>query len=192
VSSILDQSRLLARFDPAKGTCGDAPVTKRYLSDLRGCFCDAAAFDRALSEGDRLIYAVASVESPTGDGDLHYGLGTIYPGRIGEEYFLTRGHLHKWRAAAEVYIGLAGQGAMLLQDESGSESRMLPLQANTIVYVPGYTAHRTMNTGDAPLVYLGVYPARAGHDYTLTAQCNFRSIVVERDGRACMLRRSHS
>ncbi len=40
---------------------------------------------------------------------------------------------------------------------------MLPLEAGAVVYVPGHTAHRTVNTGPAPLVYLGIYPWDAGH-----------------------------
>ena len=44
------------------------------------------------------------------------------------------------------------------------ESRMLPLSLHRR-YVPGHTGHRTANVGDTPLSYIGVYPARAGHDY---------------------------
>ena len=78
---------------------------------------------------------------------------------------------------------------MLLEEETGDGSRMVRLQANAVVYVPGNTAHRTVNTGDEPLVYLGVYPARAGHDYGVIAQRNFRSVVVKRDGQPSMLPR---
>jgi glucose-6-phosphate isomerase len=38
-----------------------------------------------------------------------------------------------------------------------------------------------VNTGDEPLVYLGVYPAAAGHDYAAVAERNFRYVVVARD-----------
>jgi glucose-6-phosphate isomerase len=44
--------------------------------------------------------------------------------------------------------------------------------------VPGYTAHRTVNVGDEPLVYLGIYPANAGHDYGQIAKRNFRQMVL--------------
>ena len=67
---------------------------------------------------------------------------------------------------------------------------MLPLQERTVVYVPGHTAHRTINTGDGPLIYLGVYPAAAGHDYGAIAERNFRKVVVEREGRPVMLDRA--
>jgi glucose-6-phosphate isomerase len=72
---------------------------------------------------------------------------------------------------------------MLLEGDDGGESRMVLLRPNSIVYVPGHTAHRTINIGDEPLAYLGVYPARAGHDYGVLAERNFRSVVVNRDGR---------
>ena len=114
------------------------------------------------------------------------------PGRIGNEYFLTKGHLHSWREAAEIYIGLTGEGMMLLEDEASGDSRMAPLTANQVVYVPGRTAHRTVNTGTVPLTYIGVYPAAAGHDYGAIAERNFRCVVVERNGAPALVERRKS
>ena len=182
----------LTRFNPTMGTMSEGAVVQRYLTDLRGLFRDSQAFERTLARGNPLVYAVTAVEPATGDGDLHYGLVVVYPGLVGDEYFLTKGHLHTWRDAAEVYIGLAGEGTMLLEDERTGHSRILPLQANGIVYVPGHTAHRTINTSDVPLVYLGVYPARAGHDYDSMMRRNFRYVVVKRDGQPCMLPRENA
>ena len=167
----------------------DRPRIERHLVDLRGCFHDAQAYDRALHRGNPLVYSVASFEPAEGPGDLHCGLGVLQPGVIGDEYFLTKGHLHTWRDAAEIYIGLSGTGAMLLEDEANGGSRMVLLQADSLVYVPGHTAHRTINTGDEPLVYLGIYAASAGHDYGAIAKRNFHSVVVRRDGRPCLLPR---
>jgi len=190
MSSLLDVSQSLSRFDPATGTIGDAPQVKRYLADLRGCFRDTEAYERALTHDNPLVYTVAAVEPAVGEGDLHYGLGVIYPGLVGDEYFLTKGHLHAWRAAAELYIGIAGEGVMLLEDEATEETHLVPLQPNSAVYVPGHTAHRTVNTGVVPLTYLGVYPARAGHEYDVIAERNFRSVVIQRDGKPLMIRRN--
>jgi glucose-6-phosphate isomerase, archaeal len=180
---------LQVAFQTDTARLGDRPLTERKLSDLRGSFHDAAAYEAALAAGDPLLYSVASVEPASGDGQLHYGLGILYPGKIGDEYFLTRGHYHSHRPAAEVYIGLKGKGLMLLEDESTGESRTAPLGEGAIVYVPGHTAHRTMNTGSEPLVYIGVYPSNAGHDYGAIAKKNFRMVVVEREGRPVMLPR---
>jgi glucose-6-phosphate isomerase, archaeal len=182
--------QLLSRFDPATGEIAGAPATPRHLSDLRGCFADTAAYDAALAAGNPLVYSVAAVAPASGDGDLHYGVGRIQPGKIGDEYFMTKGHLHAWRPAAEFYFGLSGEGAMLLEDEASGESRLVPLRPHHAVYVPGRTAHRTLNTGRTPLTYVGVYPARAGHDYGAIAQKNFRCQVVERNGQATLIPRS--
>jgi len=168
---------------------GDRPMVKRCLGDLRGCFADSAAFETALEKGNPLLYEVTAVEPANGDGQLHYGLGILFPGKIGDEYFLTKGHLHACRPAAEVYVGLRGEGVMLLEDESTGQSRMVPLRSNSAVYVPGFTAHRTINTGSEPLAYLGIYPANAGHDYGAIAQRNFKMMVVERDGKPALVQR---
>jgi glucose-6-phosphate isomerase len=178
----LTDSALYTLYDPKTGRLQGAPQVERRLSDLRGCFADRFAYEARLVQDDPVIYSVSSLETAQGDGQLHYGLGIVAPGRIGDEYFMTKGHLHAWRAAAEVYIGLSGAGAMLLEHEQTGETHFVPLAANSIVYVPGCTAHRTINTGDTPLVYLGVYPAGAGHDYAPIAARNFRKMVVAVDG----------
>jgi glucose-6-phosphate isomerase len=159
------------------------------LSDLRGCFADPAAFESALKASDPIVYQVATVAPGDGDGDLHYAVGSLAPGRVGSEYFMTKGHLHSWREAAEFYIGLSGEGMLLLEDSESGESRMLELRAQGVVYVPGGVAHRTMNVGKSFLTYIGVYPAKAGHDYSAIAAKNFRCLVVERHGRPAMVER---
>lgn len=185
------ESDLFVSFGLESARIGSRPRVERRLSDLRGSFHDAAAYETALAKGDPLLYEVTAVEPATGDGQLHYGLGILYPGKIGAEYYLTKGHYHSHRAAAEVYLGLKGEGVMLLEDETSGESRMVPLRANSAVYVPGHTAHRTMNTGREPLVYIGVYPSHAGHDYGAIAARNFRMIVVEQDGKPVMKERTN-
>ena len=185
----LDMRALLARFDPARGTLEGASRTERRLSGLKNVFLDAAAYEAACASGDPLVYTVETIEPGTGDGDLHFGLGVLYPGRIGREYFMTRGHLHSWREAAELYIGLSGTGLMLLEDEASGESRILSLGPGSAVYVPGHTGHRTVNVGDVPLSYIGVYPARAGHDYGVYASRNFRFTVIDDGGVPRMVER---
>jgi glucose-6-phosphate isomerase len=182
--------KLLSRFDPKSGELEAIAATQRHLSDLRGCFANSAAYEAALAAGDPLLYTVASVAPGDGPGDLHYAIGRLMPGRVGREYFMTKGHFHARREAAEFYFGLSGEGAMLLEDEPGNETRLLPLQPHHAVYVPGHTAHRTINTGEDPLIYLGVYPADAGHDYAAVAQRNFRKVVIERNGQPVLVART--
>lgn len=179
---------LVSKLNLESGTIEGTALTKRFLADLHGSFADHAAYDQALTRGNPLLYTVSGVEPANGEGQLHYGLGMLMPGKVGREYYLTKGHYHAWREAAEVYVGLRGEGAMLLESEG--ESRLLPLREGLVVYVPGHTAHRTINTGTVPLLYLGIYSAAAGHDYAALAQRNFRNVVIEQAGRPVMLERS--
>jgi glucose-6-phosphate isomerase, archaeal len=180
----------LRHFDLNTGLLEGQPRLERRLSDLEGIYSDAQAYQKTLALGNPVVYSVSSLEPGHGAGDLHYGLGVIQPGRVGQEFFMTKGHLHEWREAAEVYIGLSGAGLMLLEHESGGELRAVPFGANSVVYVPGFTAHRTVNVGGEPLKYIGVYPSRAGHDYAAIAQNNFRQMVIERDGQAVTIKRT--
>lgn len=177
----LPASELARHFDGASGFLSRGTTVERRLSELRGCFVDDEAFEGELAQGDPVVYRVTSVELGEGDGDLHYGMGTVMPGAVGAEYFLTKGHFHSTREAAEVYIGLSGEGAIILEDEAGF-ARTVPLGAGEIVTVPGYTAHRTVNSGTTPLVYIGVYSARAGHDYQAIATSNFALVAVRGAG----------
>ncbi len=171
-------------------TLENGQLSQRCLSDLKNVFADATTYEAALQQGDPLIYQVSSIESAQGDGQMHYGFGTLMPGRIGDEYYMTRGHYHQWRKAAEVYITLQGEGMMLLEHETTGETQLIPMTANSILYVPGFTAHRTMNTGAVPLMYIGVYPSAAGHDYAALAQDNFRHVVVNREGQPTLVERA--
>lgn len=181
-------SKLLRDFDAEAGTFAGDDYSVQHLSDLQGYFADRTAYEAALKAGDPIIYSVSTFAPCKDEGALHCTIARIEPGRIGCEWYLTRGHFHAWRAAAEFYIGLSGEGAMLLESEHG-ESHMLSLRANSIIYVPGHTAHRTVNTGDTPLVYLGVYSAAAGHDYGPIAQRNFLKVIVNIDGTSTMMSR---
>lgn len=176
---MLELANLLEQLDIENGIISGDNLLERHLSDLQNCFADNLAYTKACQQKDSLVYWVDSIDPANGPGDMHYGIGTLMPGKIGNEYFMTKGHLHSWREAAEIYIGLQGEGVMLLEDERTGESEIVPLKKGSIVYVPGYTAHRTMNTENEKLVYIGIYPAKAGHDYGSIAKDNFKYKVIE-------------
>lgn len=180
----------LSVFDATNGTVSGHSPTRRLLSDIRGYFVDVEAYENALALGDVLLYTVTPIETQTTAGALWYATGCIYPGKIGQEYFMTKGHFHAWRPASEVYVGLRGTGLMLLEDEKSGESQALPLTPDSAVYVPGHTAHRTINVGDVPLTYVGIFPCKAGHDYGAIAERNFHHIVVEAGGAPTVIPRA--
>jgi glucose-6-phosphate isomerase len=181
---------LVSRIDISAGTIDGRVVTRRTLSQMKDSFADRESCDAILRRGDPLLYTVSTCEFGEGAGELHCGLGVIHPGRVGEEYFMTRGHIHARREAPELYVGLRGSGIMLMQREDGSGSSAAELEGECLVYVPGHTAHRTINTGDEPLVYLGIYAADAGHDYESIRIRNFTDVVVRRGDRPLRVARS--
>lgn len=146
--------------------------TERRASDLRGLFSNPAALEQLVSDGDPVIYEVLTYDVPEEAGQLICCTTVLHPGTVGDEYFMTRGHYHADRYTGEVYLGLSGTGRLLLRTEDG-DTRAQPMQPGTIAYVPPGWAHRSVNTGQEPLVFLAVYPAQAGHDYDAVAQTGF-------------------
>lgn len=163
----------------------------RRTSDLRDVFLDESSRAALARAEDPVVYRVTSVERPdAAGGDLAWGLGVIEAGRVGHEYYMTKGHAHALREAAEIYIGLSGKGLMLLEDLRDGSCAALPLCADEMVYVPGFNAHRTVNVGAEPLAYLGIYPADAGHDYATVAASGFAQVVLASAAGPRVMRRA--
>ncbi|MGP4016566.1 glucose-6-phosphate isomerase family protein [Saccharopolyspora sp. 5N708] len=102
----------------------------------------------------------------------------LEPGRVGDEYFMTRGHLHAVADRAELYFGLAGHGVMLLDTLDGG-SEAIEINPGQAVYVPGHWVHRSVNVGAERLVTLFCYAADAGQDYDIIERAGgMRNLVV--------------
>lgn len=161
----------LVMADAAGLTEGATGRYEKRLSDLGGLYGDAAAFAAELAIADRLVYEVREFRPSEAAGDLIFGSTRLVPGRIGQEFFLTRGHIHKRATRPEIYIGRRGQGIMLMESPQG-ESRAIEILPQTACYVPPFWIHRSVNVGDADLLMEFCYPADAGQDYA----------VIERSG----------
>lgn len=96
--------------------------------------------------------------------DLNYGVTTVYPYRIGNEFSMTKGHRHEDELADEWYFCEAGEG--LLQIEDG-QTRFIKLVPGVRAYIHGQWGHRLINTGSEPLVVSAVYSKKAGHQYDI-------------------------
>ena len=154
----------------------------RRLSDMRGMYQDVAQTEAILARDDPLIYEVYAVDVPESVGQLLHCLTVLQPGRVGDEYYMTKGHFHVATDTAEVYLGLEGEGYLLMQTKEG-DVQALQMERGTIAYVPPDWAHRTVNTGRAPFVFFAVWPAHAGHDYGTIEASGFARLVVERDAQ---------
>lgn len=66
--------------------------------------------------GDPLLYEFYGLDLPEDDsGVLQFGTTILYPGKVGEEYFMTKGHFHTILDTSEIYYGLSGRGMMLME-----------------------------------------------------------------------------
>ncbi|SMG19117.1 glucose-6-phosphate isomerase [Paracoccus sp. J56] len=153
------------RVSPEAGTMsnGTGHYEKR-LSDLAGLYADQTAFAALLAEGDRVVYDVTEFRPSEKAGDVIFGVTRMSPGRIGDEFFLTRGHIHAKSDRPEIYYGQKGTGLMQLESPDG-ETRIVEIGPQTICYVPPYWIHRSVNIGDEDLVMVFCYPADSGQDY---------------------------
>jgi glucose-6-phosphate isomerase, archaeal len=156
---------------------------EKTLGDLDGLYRDRAAYEAARSERDGSpVYWVESSQSEEGPGGLITGISVLQPGRIGDEFFMTRGHLHVKADRSELYVGLIGHGVMLLDDLHG-HSEAIEIGPGEAVYVPGYWVHRSVNVGSERFATLFSYAADAGQDYEIIARAGgMKQLVVERDG----------
>ncbi len=155
----------------------------RTLSAMKGQYLDQAAFEAMLADEDSLLYEVYEVKRPEEAGELLHGLSIVHPGKVGEEYFMTKGHFHTVLETAEVYYCLKGEGFMVMETPEGDWA-VEELRPGHVLYVPPRWAHRSVNTSrQQDLVTFFVYPGHSGHDYgTIEAQ-GFRKLVVEEDGQ---------
>jgi glucose-6-phosphate isomerase len=153
----------------------------RKLKDLGDIFSDKKAY--SAMDGETVVYDVESsfpVPQNT-EGGLFYGITYIHPGKVGDEYFMTKGHFHSIRNRAEYYCTLEGEGMLLLMSAEG-ETRAEKMYPGSIHYIPGNTAHRTANIGDTILSFSAFWPADAGHDYDIISKRGFSKILVDHSG----------
>ncbi len=183
-----EQMRLLSTpFDLVTGLSGEVKPICRKLSEMAGMYADAQAFDEMVSTGDPRVYEFYDLEVPAESGEISFGTSITYPGKVGDEYFMTKGHFHSILATAEIYYCLRGQGRMMMENPEG-DWEVRELTAGVAVYVPERYAHRSINTSsDEPLVTFFAFRADAGHNYGTIEEKGFRKLVVERDGRAVIV-----
>jgi len=169
-------------FDMLTGLSKTAEYTSRRLSQMKNMFQDQEAVEKILAVEDPVIYDFYELGAPEREGDLAFGTTMIHPGKIGNEYYMTKGHFHNIVMTSEVYYTMKGRGYMMMENLEG-DWMAEPLEAGKAIYVPRGYAHRTINTGDEDLMAFFVFGADAGHDYGTIETKGYRHIIVERDGK---------
>jgi glucose-6-phosphate isomerase len=153
---------------------------------MKGMFFDTDSELRILEEDDPVIYSFSERILPEENGHLQLATTTIQPGKIGEEYFMTKGHYHRRSDTSEVYLGMGGEGCLLMQTVDG-DFDSIEIRQGVIAYIPPYWGHRMVNTGLTPFIFFAVYPGDAGHNYGDIEKTGFVKILVERDGKPVLI-----
>ena len=172
-------------LSPEQGTLGGSNARyEKRLSDLVGLYRDTAAFELLLGQDDgEPVYWVESSQTEEGPGGLITGISVLEPGKVGDEFFMTRGHLHAISDRSELYLGLSGHGVMVLETVSG-ESTVVEVRPGQAVYVPGNWVHRSVNVGTERFATLFCYAADAGQDYSIIERAGgMKSLVVDQKGQ---------
>ena len=169
-------------IDPKTGAV--SPQTGRYTKrsgELKGLYQDDAALDAL---GNQLAYEV--IEFRPESGDVCFGTTIMEPGKVGEEYFMTRGHFHVRRDMGEVYYTQSGHGVLLLESRDG-ETRLVDMNPGVCAFIPPDWGHRSINTGSEKLVFVWVCNPAAGHEYSQFGAKGMRSLLVDRSGQPMMV-----
>lgn len=158
-------------------------ATRRYektIGDMAGVYRDEDAWRAEVDRlgPDTVVYSVNEQKYQAAPGALIVGTSTVLPGRVGDEFALTRGHLHAQADRAELYHCLSGTGVMVLETLDG-RTEAVELTPGRAVNVPGHWAHRSVNVGDVPFVTVFCYAADAGQDYGIIQEAGgMKSLVV--------------
>jgi len=171
--------------DAPTGALEGATTTyEKRLADLEGLYLDDDAFAaRAATDADTIVYRVHDLRPSDRSGDMIVGTSALEPGTIGDEYYMTRGHLHAISNRPEVYHCVHGHGVMLMEDSRG-KSDAIDMTPGVVAYVAPGWIHRSVNVGADRFVTVFSYPADAGQDYGVIEQASGMAslVVVDDDG----------
>lgn len=160
-------------------------VSKK-LKNLFDIFMDKQAL--ANLDTEKLVYSVKAIlpVNEGVEGGLFYGKTIIEPGKVGNEYHMTKGHFHQKADRAEFYWGIQGEGVLLLMDEKRNcwAEKMFP---GSLHYIDGFVAHRTINIGSDPLSFGACWPSDAGHNYQEIIDNGFSARMLEVDGKPVLV-----
>ncbi|MFW9949081.1 MAG: glucose-6-phosphate isomerase [Candidatus Thorarchaeota archaeon] len=187
MEKINNKKSIKLKFNLENGLTPDRKPIKRMLSQMEGMFLDNNRLKDMIKSEDIVIYEFYDLKVPETSGDLAYGTTILYPGKVGDEYFMTKGHFHKIINTAEIYYCLKGNGYMLMESMNG-DIELQEMTPGVSVYVPPSYAHRSINISSyQPLISFFAFRADAGHDYKTIESKGFRKLLMEKNGKPILI-----
>jgi glucose-6-phosphate isomerase, archaeal len=159
---------------------------RRTIGQLGGVFRDNQAW--STMDPNQLVYRVQSFQ-PVAEwltGGLFWGTTFLQPGLVGDEFFMTKGHIHQLPDRSEYYLTSMGEGALILMDEN-RKTRIEMMRPGSLHYIPSGNAHRVANTGSAVLSFVACWPSDAGHDYESILKHGFSARLRRVHGASCLV-----
>ena len=129
----------------------------KKLSDLKHLF-PKDSIDEELEKKDPNIYKVYEHSVPKRKGHFISLSTIIYPGKIGNVFFMIEGFEHKNVSSAEVLLCLSGNGYVLMQPEFG-DIKKINIKKGSICYIPPYWSYRVVNNSDVNLSFYCIFSA---------------------------------
>lgn len=160
----------------------------RKLSDVASIFKDGEKVKEIQKSSDPIIYIIGEIKVPNKEGHLSFGISKICPGKVGNEFYMTKGHYHEKKDGSEIYICLEGKGYLLVQSKD-KQVISFYMDKSSVVYVQPGWAHRTVNCGKEFFTCLYFMPANVGHDYESIRKNDFEMSVVELDEKICLIKK---
>jgi glucose-6-phosphate isomerase len=160
---------------------GRTGVKRSLVADLAGLFADREAYDRlAADRPNDLVYEVREYRPDRiAPHELVFGTSTLQAGKVGDEFFMTRGHIHARADRPEIYFCQSGRGVMHMEAPDGT-TKPVALSPGAVVYVPPYWIHRSVNVGEEPFITTFCYPADAGQNYgIIESSGGMRTLIVD-------------
>lgn len=152
---------------------------KKTFKDNKDIYLNSNNFD-----DDTIMYDVFSYtkEDEKNPFNLNYGLSVLHPVYVNGECNMTRGHYHYDEKFPEIYVGLSGEGLLMLMSKNG-ECKIEKVFKGSVHHIEGRYAHRLINTGDDDLRVQAVWSPCAGHDYDEINKKGFKYRVFKIDGK---------
>jgi glucose-6-phosphate isomerase, archaeal len=143
---------------------GDAVRTTRTVADLALHWTNREQYE--IQKGKILYETESWFPHPDGtEGAVLWASTKIFPGKVGDQHFMTRGHWHLKPTHGELIIVASGTGELVLKSRDGTITKVA-LAPGVTFHINGDLAHRTINTGTDPLIFWCAWPADCGHDYS--------------------------
>ena len=127
-------------------------------------FHDFQYYSDDLIKENPLLYEFNEVTEKHSEYDLFYSKTVIYPMTIGNEFNMTRGHIHT-NQTSEIYYVISGSGYVL--EKVNDVEKLIKISTGSVVYINGDTAHRVINDSNEQLIFLSVGRSDTKHDYNV-------------------------